>query len=71
MLPLPPCDLTDTSFVQRIFHYQQTKRLHLLMDQILWSFDLIATASDSPVANPYLRQMMQEATNHAAALASD
>lgn len=68
MSSLPGDSLQDTSqdpsFVQRLFQYQQTKRLHLLIDQILWSFDLGVEQNCSEPFQPYLRAMMCEVKEH-------
>ena len=64
-----PLTVTNPDFMQRLFAYQQTKRLHLLIDQILWSFDQLAQADCAGVTykdsvSPYLRRMLEEIKGH-------
>lgn len=68
MFPVSSPDLTNPTFVQRIFDYQQTKRLHLLIDQLLWSFDL-SGPDHFHIFEPHLRQMIVETRNHVQDLA--
>lgn len=56
-------NLTDPDFVQRVFDYQQAKRLNLLIDQLLWSFDL-SSPDHFHIFQPHLRQMIMETRNH-------
>lgn len=65
----PSLNLSNPSFVQRIFDYQQTKRLHLLVDQLLWSFDL-SGPDHFHIFEPHLRQMIIETRTHVQDLTS-
>ncbi len=58
----------NPAFVQHVFAYQQTKRLHFLIDQILWSVDQIEASAEFSAFHPYIRQMITEAKDHVTCL---
>ena len=68
---MPPSSLNTTAspdFIHRLFAYQQTKRLHLLIDQLLWSFDQLNDPNQFAIFHPHLRYMVEEAKHHVADL---